>query len=416
MHLAPLLSILQRIKAGESVRAVCHAPPRHGKTETLLHFIPWYLRDNLQHTVGYASYSSSIARSKGHFALQLTRELGIPLTVDGVTEWRTPQRGGVLVRGIGEGLTGHGVKVLLIDDPVKDRLQAESRTYQQRVLDWAKSVAFTRVEPGGSIIVNMTRWNKGDLAGHCIDELGFESIVLPALTATDEGGWKSLWPERWSVDEILKIKETVGPFAFESLYQGAPRPRDASVFQGAFAYETKPSRMRCAIGLDLAYSKKTSSDYSVAVVMGESDGVFYVLDVIREQCRAPDFLGRVRALRMRYPTARCRWYAAGTERGTADFFNQDRSIRLEALPPKGDKFMRALGYSAAWNAEKICLPQDPDGNGSPNWVQGFIEEHQSFTGSGDGHDDQIDAAVAAFDVLAGSHSEQRVGMVGKRRL
>lgn len=342
--------------------------------------------------------------------------MGIPLTIDGVTEWRTPKRGGVLVRGVDEGLTGHGLNVLLIDDPVKDRLQAESRVYRDRLQDWARSVAFPRVEPGGSIVINMTRWHPDDLAGWAIKELGFESIVLPALTPTEDG-WAPLWPERWSVEELLEIKKTIGPYAFESLYQGAPRPRDASVFSGAYAYDELPQKYRVAIGVDMAYSEKTSSDYSVAVAMAEANGVCFVLDVVRKQCRAPDFLGELRGMRLKYPGARMRWYAAGTEKGTADFFNKaDVRLRLEVLPPKGDKFTRSIPYAAAWNAERICLPQPPDDIEAANWVGMFIDEHHGFTGLPGGQDDQVDAAAAAFDLLVRSPATQSIGMVGKRRM
>ncbi len=392
-HLAPLIDILERIKAGEPIKAVVHTPPRHGKTETLLHAIPWMLEDHPDWTMGYTTYNAQLAHSKSRVSLNLALNAGIDLVTTNLHEWRTPERGGCLSVGIGGTLTGQGLNFGIVDDPVKNRLEAESSTYRERTWDWFTDVFLTRIEPNGSVIVNMARWHPDDLAGRLINEKGWQYICLPALTGPEETQ-VSLWPERWSVQELLSKKADLGVYTWESLYQGAPRPRGGSVFGDPHSYAASalPFIAKTGMGMDLAYTAKTSSDYSVLVVMRFAEGCWYVIDVVRAQMRAPQFKSVLSQYAGRYPGTKIRWYAAGTEIGSADFL-RDGKTPVTSFHPNGDKFTRAIDYAAMWNAGKILVPEEAP------WLNEFIQEHVNFTGVNDSHDDQVDAAVAAFDSL-----------------
>lgn len=410
VHLEPLIAVLRDINRGVQRNVVVHTPPRHGKTETLLHSIPWLLEQHPAWTVGYASYSEQIALSKSMVARDLALDAGIQLRKDSLSEWRTFERGGALARGIGGGLTGMGLNVGIVDDPVKDRLQAESEVYRARVWDWFTDVFFTRIEPGGSCIVNMARWHPDDLAGRLVRERGWEYICLAAIDedafARGERADPALWPERWPVSELQKKR--LNEYTWESLFQGRPRPRGTSVFSDPYVFEsldpTKPRRY--AIGIDLSYSARSSSDWSVIVVMAECQGYYYVLHVERHQCRAPIFRQHLDRVRAEYDYPPVRWYASGTEQGVADMMNawdgKDLDLPLgpgdgvTALPARGDKFVRALGVSAAWNAHKVLLQDGAE------WLQDFVDELALFTGVADGQDDQVDALAAAFDELGGA--------------
>ncbi|MET0401960.1 MAG: terminase family protein, partial [Cystobacter sp.] len=355
----PLINVLQRIIKGERVRIVVHTPPRHGKTETLLHFIAWGLLQRPNWTFGYCSYNAGIAYSKSRVAMDLALTSGIHLSTKNASEWRTGIRGGTLATGIGGTLTGFGLNVGIVDDPVKNRLEAESATYRERTWDWFRDVFLTRIEPGGSVIVNMARWHPDDLAGRLISK-GWEYLRLPAL---DEASTKQLWPTRWPLEEMLQLKEDLGIYSWESLYQGNPRPRGGAVFGDPLAWEEGHKQWRAGIGLDLAFSSKSSSDYSVIVVMKEWNGVFHVVDVVRVQTTAPRFKEMVRNYHRIYPHARMRWYASGTEKGSADFFRASAydplkkatvgGIPVEVITAHADKFTRAIPYAASWNAKKV---------------------------------------------------------------
>ena len=390
VHLRPMVDRLERMLAGESMRVVFSTPPRHAKTETLLNFLSRavWKRPDLQHA--YCSYDASITRSKSKVALNIAKEIGVQLDTENVTEWLTKERGGVRAKSVTEGLTGHAITgVGVIDDPVKGRLQAESARYRERLRDWFEGEFITRLEPGASALCCMARWHPDDLAGWLIREKGWEEVRLPALDADG----RALWPEVWPAEAMRKRREEVGEYVWASLYQGEPRPRGGAVFGDPYAFEKFPTAYRTAIGLDFAYSKKTSSDWSVIVVMAKQDGYYYVLDVIRRQMQAPQFTELVKQVKAQHPGARMRWYGSGIEVAGVASFMRPALPSLEAIAVGVDKFVRAQPYAAAWNAGKVLLPENAP------WLDQFIAEHVTFTGVTDTHDDVIDAAVAAFDIL-----------------
>lgn len=398
-HLRPFLELIERAVLGEEeVRAVIHAPPRHSKTESILHSIPWGLKHRPDWTFGYSSYNADITRSKSRGAIALAKEAGVQLATDNLSEWRTYQRGGCVAKGVGEGLTGHGLNVAFVDDSVKDRLEAESTRKRDAKWDWFENVLMTRIEPKGSVFVCQTRWHPDDISGRLIKK-GWPYICLPALTDTP-AGWKALWPERWPVEALLRRRQDVGEYVWASLYQGQPRPRGGAVFGDPWGYAELPNPTlprRHGIGLDFAFTKKTSSDYSALVVMMSCEGYFYVIDVVRVQMRAPQFKEVIRGYRTRFPTARMRWILSGTELGVADFVREAK-LPIELVIAREDKFVRSLGYAASWNAGKVLVPEDSTAH---KWVDDFLVEHGEFTGVNDPKDDQVDASVAAHGVTSG---------------
>ena len=152
-------------------------------------------------------------------------------------------------------------------------------------------------------------------------------------------------------------------------------------------------RSRVAIGVDLAYTRNTKADHSVALVLAEKAGVFYVLDTVRERMSAPAFAERLKHLRTAYPGAPMRWIAAGTEVGAADFLKVD-GLPLTVDAATTDKFVRSIDVAAAWNAGKVLLPSK-----CPAWVPPLLDEVGAFTGQNDLCDDQVDALAAAHRAL-----------------
>jgi predicted phage terminase large subunit-like protein len=170
---------------------------------------------------------------------------------------------------------------------------------------------------------------------------------------------------------------------------GSPLPRGGALFRDVYFYGALPERMKVAIGVDLAYSTKSKSDYSVAVVLGEHEGRYYLLDVVRVQLAAPDFRVRLAALTAKYrvtPSA----YVSGLEKGVLDMFG-DFGTHVRARPAIYDKFTRAQPVAAAWNAGKVLLPRNAP------WLDPLVTELLAFTGVKDRKDDQVDALAAAFD-------------------
>lgn len=370
---------------------MCSTPPRHGKTESLLHFIPWLLLADSATQLAYISYSQRFAEKKSRKARELAERCGVPLAADSRSrsDWRTGVAdGGVWATSLGGSLTGEGFHVMVVDDPVKDRMRAESPAQREHDYEWFTDTAYTRLEPTGSVIVNMARWHEDDLAGRLV-KAGYEEITLPAIDDDNE----PLWPERFSLDRLTEIRTTLGDYGWSSLYMGRPRPRGGAVFQDVHYYDKLPDRYRVGIGIDLAYTAKTQSDWCVALVMAMSDEGFFVLDVKRKQATPPDFCADLRVLEATYPGARMLWYTSTTEKGLADLLREESGFPVDGELAVADKFVRAQPVAAAWNAQKVFLPRKAE------WLSSFVGEVCAFTGVGDRHDDQVDALAAAFDVL-----------------
>lgn len=396
-HLTPLLRRFELAVDGKPQRVCCSAPPRHAKSESVFHVPAFALRRRPEMTLSYSTYGDRLSRKGSRKSRAIVTAAGIE-TSGTINEWRTPEGGGLLAGGVGGPLTGFGVDLAIVDDPTKNRIEAESATYRARLLDWMRDVLMTRIEPGGSIFVFATRWHPDDLIGELVRE-GFEHINLPAIN--DAGD--ALWPERWSLEAMRKRRDEVGDYTWASLYQGEPRSRGGRVFGDVHTYEALPTVYRGAYGLDVSYSAKTSSDYTVVVRMVRAGDSYFVTDVQRWQLHPTESAPRFKALAERHPTEAWRWYASGTEQGSAGFLRASVP-RLKALPAVADKFTRAIPYAAAWNAGKVLLPE------SAPWLDAFVSEHAGFTGVNDAHDDIIDAAVAAFDELLRASSD--TGRVG----
>ena len=231
---------------------------------------------------------------------------------------------------------------------------------------------------------------------------------------------EALWSSRWPVEDLLARRREVDEYDWFSLYQCSPRARGLNVFRNTYFFDARPRALRYAIGLDLAYSESKRADYSVAVVLGLYEGKYYVLEILRERCEAPDFAEKLGKLQRKYRGARTRWYASGTERGNASFFRR-LGVKLNAAPAISDKFVRAQPVAGAWNRGAILMPESEnallpgdlrreleDGEGgpldrsseAPAWVDTAVSEITSFTGISDTRDDIVDAIAAAYDELA----------------
>jgi predicted phage terminase large subunit-like protein len=412
-HLAKITEALA-LAEYQPIRVCFSVPPRHGKTEMIIHTIAWWLARHPEHTLAYASYSSDLAGGKSIRARDIAAMAAVRMRSDvaRASEWRTISGGGLLAVGTGGPLTGQGANLLIVDDPIKNREEAESKTYRDRVWDWFTSTATTRITPGGSIVVVHTRWHQDDLIGRLRKKKGWTYINLPAI----DGDGEALWPEGgWTKEVLAKRREEVGEYDWWSLYMGEPRPRGGRMFEEPGFYE-KPSviNAKLIIACDPAATAKTHADYSVIVVgaawRGE-DGLprVDILDVKRAQVEIPQLV-RMLALEQQKWRAPVVVEATGGFKAVPQALRQVmRGLKVIEVQPTADKFTRALPASAAWNAGRIRLPAMVDATGQPrkdlpHWVMSFMEEVEAFTGVSDAHDDQVDALShlyqAAVDLTA----------------
>lgn len=380
------------------MRSLSSVPPQHGKTELISHAYIWLMLGvGADRAHAYVTYQQKRAREVSRYVYRLAQSAGLR-PVGNQDLWYTPQGASFRAAGIDTGLTGAAVTgLLVIDDPHKNRQEAESPILRSRVAREFVASVDTRTHPTTSILVNHTRWHVEDLIGVLgQDEATWgPRINLPAI---DDDG-RALWPELHPIEELEHKRETAGEYDWWSLYMGQPRPAGASVFRDVQFYDALPKRYRVAIGIDLAVTDKTSSDYAAAVVLAEADGNIYVLDVRREHATVPEFAGTLRMLAASYPGSRMLWHASAQEIATAELLRTESRLPVFTELATAGKFVRALPVAAAWNAVpggrggRIFLPRDAP------WVADFVSEVCGFTGKGDRHDDQVDALAAAYDQL-----------------
>lgn len=258
-------------------------PPRHGKSELCsIGFPAWYLGRNPSKEIITVSYSAELALDFGSKTRALVGSEAYP-HIFNVTlkedeqakaKWRTNRGGSYTSVGVGGAITGRGANVLLFDDPIKNREEAESEVYREKVWQFFTSTAFTRLEPGGVVVVILTRWHVDDLAGRILKnpELSKRCKVIhfPAIAEQKEQYrevGEPLWPERFDISALNEIKNTVGPYDWNALYQGSPILTENQEFKPAWFHyisEGQLQGMSCRrfLTIDTAMSKKAQADFT----------------------------------------------------------------------------------------------------------------------------------------------------------
>ena len=286
-----------------SPRLAIWVPPRHGKSQMASIFFPtWALGKDPSLEFVVASYAASLSTDMSKKAREVMRstdyQVLFPQTslhrdLAASDEWKTTKMGGYMAVGVDGGLTGRGAHVLIIDDPVSNRQEAESESITKGVYDWYSSVARTRLHPGGGILLIQTRWSMMDLSARIMERKanGFKIIRYPAVAEEDEKHRKAgeaLHPERYSLSALEEIKADMLTRDWEALFQQNPVPASGSFFKADhfkfYTDETLPPLEDLAISVTWDISTGKSTDFSAGVVAGfHRDGNVYILDVINKR-------------------------------------------------------------------------------------------------------------------------------------
>jgi predicted phage terminase large subunit-like protein len=383
-------------------------PPRHGKSETVtVRYSAWRLERDPKMNIILGSYNQKLAN---RFSRRIRRivEERLPLSKDrkAVDEWETRAGGGVRAVGVGAGVTGFGADLVMIDDPVKSRAEAESRTRRDNAWDWFSDDIYTRLEPKGAVVLIQTRWHEDDLAGRLLkrennggDE--WEVLSLPAIAEADDplsrNVGEALWPERFDVERLDEIRQQQGSYSFNALYQQRPAAREGNIFKRHW-FETvvssAPTGLAWARGYDLAVSTRSSADYTASIRCAfDAEGNLYIADGFRRQIDYP--------AQRRYVIER-----VASEENTVhgiekalhgqalvQDLRRDATLRgrsIQAIAVDTDKFTRALAWAALAEEGRVRLVEG-------TWIDDFVNEICAFP---DGeHDDQVDAVSLAVRML-----------------
>jgi hypothetical protein len=320
-HLKTIVEYLEAVENGEVLRLMIAVPPRHGKSLTTSQIFPaWYLGRHPDRSIIACSYGAELAldfgrRVRNYVASPMHRRVfpGCAISPDDAAAHRfsTLNGGSYFAVGAGGAITGRGADLLLIDDPIKSDAQAYSAAERASLQAWYENVAYTRLEPGGAIVLIQTRWHESDLAGWLLSEHpedGWVTLSMPALAEQDEswrGEHDALWPQRFPVTELAKIRAAIGGAAWASLYQQRPAAAEGSVFQRdwwrSYTAADLPVRFeQVVLSLDTAFKLGATNDYSVGLVLGVGTPGYYVLDCWRQRCEFPELKKKVAMLAARW--------------------------------------------------------------------------------------------------------------------
>ena len=407
---------------------ICMAP-QEGKSVRVANDFPiWALTQNPDLRIVTASYAQALANRNGRAIrnrIQTNPDLGLAIAQDNgsVSEWQLAGHdGGVLSVGIGAGVTGRPADMLIIDDPIKDRKEADSAVYRDTVWDWWTDAASARLAPGAAVVVILTRWHQDDLAGRLLDrdkEAGWKVLNIPAQAdhhpekgETDPLGRAPgefmVSARRRTTAQWERRKATAGPRTWAALYQGRPSPDEGGVFPAVWARYNQPlwvqhpdgRRIVPGIGRDdhelvqswdLTFKDKQASDYVVGQVWLRIGTHAYLLDMVRDRMNFNASLAAVKAMSARWPQAVAKFIEDKANGPAVINALQRELVGLIPIEPEGSKTARASAVSPLVYSGNVVLPEPEI---LPN-VEELVEEAKNFPNGA--HDDTIDAMSQAIN-------------------
>jgi predicted phage terminase large subunit-like protein len=425
-HHATLADKLEAAARGEISRLMVFMPPRHGKSMISTRFFPgWYLGKFPSRSVITASYSQDIADDFGRKVrndvsndVHRTIFPGFRITVDSksLRRFETGQGGEYFAVGRGGPITGRGAHVVLIDDPLKDRAEARSETIRRSLHEWFENVLYTRLAPGGIVILIQTRWHDDDLAGWLLREHAeqdWQVLSLPAIAERDESFRKAgeaLWPERFSLRTLLKTKESVGSSAWSSLYQQRPVSAETAVFKQEWfrRYRELPASFQKIVqSWDTAFKVGADNDYSVCTTWGVTENAYFLISLWRGRVEFPELRRQV----VNQGEAWKPHEILVEDRASGQSIVQEirQATRFPVVPVKvdSDKRTRAEAVTPLFEAGKVLLPEDAA------WLPDFEDELVNFPVGV--HDDCVDSVSMALNHLRGSSNWANTWMVQMAR-
>ena len=419
---AALDAFLLDVREGRSPRLMITMPPRHGKSELASRRFPAYaLGRDPDLSIIATSYSADLASRMNRDVQRIIESEeyraifpGVHLPGKNSSQFRTSDffeveghDGGYRSAGVGGGITGMGGNILLLDDVLKDRAAADSPTIRQNIWDWYTSTLYTRLAPGGGIIIINTRWHMDDLSGRLLaaeaagDGDKWQVINFPALAEQDEPHRRqgeALHPERYSLEQLQKIRAAVGERDWAALYQQHPVPDGGTIFRQEWLryWEPKdiPNRFEVVtMSWDMTFKDSDSSDYVVGQVWGKHGARFFLLDQVRGRWSFTETVEQFTRLSEKWPMC-TRKYIEDKANGPAVIDTLKHKISgIIPVEPDGSKTARAYAVTPLFEAGNVFLPPP----GMAPWVSELQAELLQFPSAA--HDDQVDALTQALRML-----------------
>lgn len=436
-HNELLIQKLDDFAKGKIPRLMISMPPRHGKTELGSKLLPAFMFGiNPDRQIIATSYAADLATKnsrevQNYINSPLFKELfpevflpraGAPSEVKGAFIRTSDEfdiigkkstgfgkRGGYRAAGVGGSLTGMGADVGIVDDPHKDLAEATSPTIKQGIEDWYQSTFYTRLTPEGQVLVIQTRWAEDDLSGRLLKKMKegdeyadqWEVVSLPAISTSKRitGDPRSieglpLWPQRFPLARLYKIRSAVGSKVWSSLYQQDPAPAEGNSVnvQWFRRYKALPEMDYIFASWDFTFKETKTSDYVVGQVWGVKGVNKYLLHQVREKAGFTNTVKMMIDILRQYPTLR-EVVVEEKANGSAVIDTlKEKVAGLVPFNPGDSKVARAAAVSPQIEAGNVWLP-DPNHFDVP-WFDAYIDEWRYFPYGK--NDDQVDATTQAL--------------------
>jgi len=416
-YLVMISNLITEAIANGNGRIIVLMPPRHGKSELISHYVPvWFLENWPNQNIILSSYEADFAASWGRKVRDTIQKHRNELSVrvssasSSAARWNTTSGGGMVTAGAGGAITGRGGNLIIVDDPIKNWLEAQSDTTRQRLLDWFYSTLYTRAEPDSTIIIIQTRWHESDLAGDIIakNTREWQVIRFPALAEADDPlGRKideALCPERYDRERLLKIKETTGTGIFEGLYQQHPAPPKGQIFNRNWwrFYDELPDLSVIIQSWDCGFETGSHNSYTVGQTWGMAKNGYYLIDQFRDRLEYTDLIRAVKAqYRKHNPEYVLIEYQASGRSLVQDLY-RNTNLPIKAIKSTRDsKPVRAEIVTPVIECGRVHLPKQA------HWVNDFLHEMTLFP-SGK-FSDQVDALSQALGFMKNKYEKRSRG-------
>lgn len=409
--------------ANKRPQLVIQAPPQHGKSDLIVSFISWMAGKNPELRTIYTSFSERLGVRAN---LRLQRLYDSQIYKDIFPNTKINSSNSVTISGqflrnreileycghlgyfrnttVGGSITGEGLDLGVIDDPIKGRKEANSKTIRDGVWDWFTDDFFTRFSENAGLLCILTRWHIDDPIGRLIAQKpSIKVLSYPAIAINNEPNRKegeALFPEHKSIDFLLERKKVMDSTSWLSLYQQSPIVVGGEIIKGEWfkRYSLLPKLEYRKIYADTAQKKGKHNDYTVFECWGYADGNIYLIDLVRKKMEAPELRrtandfwnkhaqsdnGRLREMCIEDK-------ASGT--GLIQDIKAHDKIPIKAIQRNIDKLTRVQDVLTYIENGYVYIPENA------SFVSDFIAECEAFTADdAHDHDDQIDPLCDAID-------------------
>jgi predicted phage terminase large subunit-like protein len=417
-HLCEVLTkFLSATVRGESPRLIVNVPPRHGKSEICtVRFPLWAMLNHPGLEIIACSYAQSLAIDFSRKA----RELVFHPHIEGL--WGNQSRGGKFAAekwtlgnkssyqatSVLGSIVGKGAHILLIDDPMKNLQEADSSNHRERIYEWYGSSAYTRLSPGGGVIVIMQRWHEFDLTGQLLRAEKLDGgdkwahIEYQAIAENDERWRKkgeALLPNRFPVTLLRKTESNMVTRVWRANYMQRPTRKGGNIFQAAWfqRFDSLPKfrddeSQEWISSWDLRFgaSQKKSSSFVCGQIWLRVGARKYLVDQARGRWDFSQTLDAFESLLSRYPQCHTHLVEDKANGPAMQSILQDKVSGILLRAPKGDKVQRAEAAQPTTRAGNVHIPDE----NYHVWVTTWLDEVTRFPGAED--DDQVDCMSQAI--------------------